>query len=368
MKTLKAFKFMASFLMAIAVALLVGVTASQVAALNGYHVNPFSAAAVFFTVKTFYFLTVRWELNGSALAGVNQEIWTDVLKENFFSKYPWLDGIDDWSEFVEYNTINFASWGTNPVILKNNASWPIVAAQRTDTAGTITLDTYDSTTTRVRNVEEIEASYAKLTSVTNQHKKSLLQEIVTESLWSLGPATAAAGAIACTGSNRPAVIGSQTTVAARMTLDDVAGLQERWDALGFPQDGRVLVLSPYHRRDLMAQDLTLFKSFTDLKQGQALPLFGFEVYAVGNTPLYTKTTLAKKTYGAAADNTNDCVASVAFCQTESMKALGDVEMFYREKGTNPEQRADEIGFQMRAKVVPTRTTNFYQMALVSNRA
>lgn len=368
MKTLKAFKFVASFLMAIAVSLLVGVAASQVAEINGYQVNPFTGAAVFFTIKTLYFFTVRLEINRLALAGVNQEIWTDILKENFFSKYPWLDGIDDWSEFVENNTINFASWGTNPVILKNNAVWPIVAAQRTDTAGTVTLDTYDSTTTRVRNVEEIEASYNKLTSVVNQHKKSLLQEIVTESLWNMGPATAAAGAIACTGSNRALVIGTQSTVAARITLDDIAGLQERWDALDFPQDGRVLVLNPYHRRDLMAQDLTLFKSFTDLKKGEALPLFGFDVYTVGNTPLYTKSTLAKKAYGAAADNTNDCVASVAFCQSESMKAMGDVEMFFREKANNPEQRADEVGFQMRAKVVPTRTTNFYQQALVSNRA
>lgn len=357
-----------SFLLSVAISLFVGVATAQVAEGFNYRINPILAAGAFFTVKALYFSLTRWTSHGILLAGVNKEIWIDKLRENFFSQYPWLDGCEDWSTWVEYNTINFTIMGANPVILKNNAVWPIVAAQRTDTNGTITLDTYDSTTTRVRMVEETEAAIDKLESVVSQHRRSLTQEIVTEALWNMAPATLAAGAFAVTGANRAAVIGSQTTVAGTMTLADIAFLQEKWDALDFPQEGRVLVLNPYHRRDLMAQDITLFKSFTDLKAGQALDLFGIKVFAVGNTPLFTKTTLAKKAYGAAADNTNDCVASVAFCQKEVMKALGDTKMFWRKEETNPEQRADEVGFQQRAKAIPTRTTANYQMALVSNRA
>jgi hypothetical protein len=361
--------FIFSLIASITISLFIGVVAAQVAADFNFRANPLLIAGTVFTFKAIYFYHANWTIRGLMLAGVNQEVWIEVLKENFFSKFPWLDGIDDWSEFVENNTINFASMGTNPVILKNNAAWPIVAAQRTDTAGTVTLDTYDSTTTRVRNVEEIEASYKKLQSVTNQHKKSLMQEIVTESLWNMGPLTAAAGAIATNGSNRPAVIGAQSSVAARLAIADILTLQERWDSLDFPTEGRVMVLNPYHRSDLMLEDKSLFKSFTDLKKGEAVAFAGFEMFpTVGNTPLYTKSTLAKKAYGAAADNTNDCVASVAFCQSEAMKCLGDTEMFFKEKKINPEQRADEIGFQQRTKVVPTRVTANYQQALVSNRA
>lgn len=355
--------FIASLLVAIATSMLIGVAASQ-----ALPVDPVTAGATVFVVKTLWFFSVDFTADGILMAGVNKEIWIDKLKEKFYSKYPWLDAVDDWSEWVENNTINFAEIGANPVILKNNVTWPIVAAQRTDTALTIVLDTYDSTTTRVRNVEEIESSYNKLESAVKQHRQSLMQEISTECLWNYAPATAVLGAVAVTGANRAAVIGSQSTVAATLQLDDIAALQERWDALEFPQDGRVLVLSPYHRRDLMKQDTTLFKQFTDLKAGQALPLFGIDVYTVGNTPLYTKTTLAKKTYGAAPDNTNDCVASVAFVQGEVMKAEGTMEMFFREKPNNPEQRSDEVGFQMRFKGVPQRTTAMYQQALVSNRA
>lgn len=361
-------KLILSFIASVALSLFIGVAAAQVAQEFNYGINPVVAACAFFTIKTIYFSVTRWTAEGILMAGVNKEIWIDKIKENFFSEYPWLDGCDDWSEWVEFNTINFTLMGSNPVILKNNAVWPIVAAQRTDTNGTITLDTYDSTTTRVRNVEDIEASINKLESVVSQHRRSLTQEIVTEALWNMAPASLALGAFRATGANRAAVIGAQTTVAATLTLQDLATLQERWDALNFPQEGRVLVLNPYHRRDLMAQDVTLFKSFTDLKAGQALDLFGIKVFAVSNTPVYVKSTLAKAAYAAAADNTNDVIASVAFCQREVMKALGSTEMFWRKMETNPEHRADEVGFQQRAKAIPTRTTANYQMAIVSDRA
>ena len=361
-------KIFASFLASVLLSLFVGVAAAQVAQEFNYQVNPVVAAGLFFTAKAIHFTLTPWTAEGILLAGVNKEIWTDKLRENFFSNYEWVNGIEDWSTWVEFNTINFTVMGANPVIIKNNASWPIVAAQRTDTNGTVVLDTYDSTTTRVRTVEETEAAIDKLETVVKQHRQSLTQEIVTEGLWNMGPATLAAGAFATTGANRDAVIGAQTTVASKLALADIAFLQEKWDALDFPQEGRVLVLSPYHRRDIMAQDLTLFKEFTNLKAGKALPIFGIDVYPASNTPLYTKSTLAKKAYGAAADNINDCIASVAFCQKEVMKALGDTLMFWRKQETNPEQRSDEVGFQQRAKMIPTRTTANYQMALVSNRA
>lgn len=360
---MKTFKIVSSFLLSLAVALLVGIAASMVAP-----VDPVVAGSAFFVVKTVYFVATRWTVSGILMAGVNKEIWLDKLKESFYSPYPWLEGVDDWSEWVEFNTLNFTVIGTDPVILKNNAVWPIVAAQRTDTNSTVVMDTYDSTTTRIRNVEEIEASIKKLESAVRQHKRKLLQDIVTECLWNYAPATAAAGAVAATGANRAAVIGAQTTVAATLQMADIAAAQQRYNVLDAPQEGRVLVLSPYHVEDLLKEDKSLFKAFADLRKGQVLPLYGFDVYVAANSPLFTKTTLAKKTFGAAADNTNDCVASVAFIQSEVMKAMGTLKMYYKPQDINPEQRADEIGFQMRFKGVPQRSTNFMQQAIVSNRA
>ena len=356
-------KYFLSFLSSILISLFVGVTAAAV-----LPVNPLAAAATFFTAKTVHLFFTEWNTGAIFMAGVNKEIWIDKLKENFFNKYEWLSGVQDWSEWVEYNTINFAISGANPTILKNNVTWPIVAAQRTDTAGTVVLDTYDSTTTRVRDLEEVETSYSKLESVIRQHKDSLLEAIVTECLWNYSPATLALGAFSTTGALRAVAIGIQDTAAKKMTIADVATIQERWDVLNLPQEGRVLVLNPYHRNDLMNADVSLFKEFTNLKKGEALPMFGIDVYTAANTPVYAHTTLAKAAYGAAPAAATDCVASVAFIQGEVMKAMGSMDMYYKEKEINPEQRADEVGFRMRFKGVPQRTTANYQIAVVSDRA
>ena len=294
------------------------------------------------------------------MAGVNQEIWIDELKENFYaidqSDDP-LMGCVDWSEWVENNTINFASVGVDPVILKNNASWPIVAVQRTDTALTVALDTYDSTTSRVRNLEEIESKPDKLKSIVGQHKKQLQQVITDEGLVNYAPTSNATATpvIQTTGTTRTIVVagGTLSTVGNRLLIADISNLQERFDILNYPKKRRLL-LCPAHRKDLMDQDAALFKAFSNLPKGDVIDLFGFEVLPYNATPVFTKTTYAKKAYGAAADLVNDVPASTAYCPGEMMKCLGTAEMFYKDKAINPEQRAFEVGFQQRAKVTTQR--------------
>lgn len=360
-----------SFMRSLLVAFFIGAASSVVGAqVYQVDINPLTAGLTFLTGYTVYFLALPegQVIKNALFAGVNKEIWIDKLKQRFYDGYDWLAGVEDWSEWVEYNTINFTVMGADPVVLKNNAVWPIVAVQRTDTNSTAVLSTYDTTTTRVRAVEEVEAVINKLESVVSQHRDALMQEIVTECLWNYSPATAAAGAFAATGANRPAVIGSQSTVAARLQLSDIARAQQELDNRRFPKKGRVIVLNPYHREDLILQDISLQKAFATLKTGEVLDLYGFKIYCEANTPLYTKSTLAKKAYAAAADNTNDCVASTIFIQGEVMKCMGSMDMYYKEKSINTEQRADEVGFQMRFLGSTTRTDNFLQIAIVSNRA
>lgn len=349
-------KFFASLLMSIAFALLVGVAASMIAP-----VNPLWAASVFFAIKVFIEVAFNGnKVEGILMAGVNKEIWLDIFKENFYaidqSDDP-LNEVTDWSEWVEYNTINFASIGTDPVILKNNASWPITAVQRADSALTVALDTYDSTTTRVRNVEEMEAAPDKLKSIVNQHKKQIKQVITDEGLVNFAPTSNATATpvIQTTGTTRTIVVagGTLSTAGNRLTIADISNLQERFDILNYPKK-RQLLLCPAHRKDLMDADASLFKAFSNLPKGEVIDLFGFQVLPYNTTPVYTKSTYAKKAYGAAVDLVNDVPASTAYCPEEMMKALGDTEFFYKDKLINPEQRAWEVGFQQRAKVTSQR--------------
>jgi hypothetical protein len=347
-----------SFVLSLLVAVLIGVAVSL-----QFETDPQLTIATAFIVRTgYYFIFGDYIPSLGLFAGINKEIWTDKLKEVFWAEGTFLDGVDDWSEWVENNTINFTNMGADPVVLKNNAVWPIVAVQRTDTNGTVVLDTYDTTTTRVRNVEEIEASINKLESVIKQHRMKLQMDIQSEALWNYsptGPTSATAPVVDTTGATRSITIrgGTLSSVGARCTLENLSTLQEQMDNQDFPEAGRTLVLCPTHRKDLMDQDATLFKQFSNLKAGQFLDIFGFKVTSFTRNPVYHKTTKVKAAYGAAFDATNDVPASIAFIKQEVMKCMGTVEVFHKEKGINPEQRADEIGFQMRAKCVNPRGQN-----------
>lgn len=349
-----------SFLLSVAICLFAGTAVAQVVPA----INPVMAGVVFFATKTIYIFVLPngKHIQNVFMSGLNREIWIDELRQNFYAldqnggPDP-LEGCADWTEWVEYNTIDFASVGVDPVILVNNATWPIVAVQRTDNALQVALATYDSTTTRVRNVEEIESQYNKLESVVFQHKKQLRQVIVDTGLVAYAPTSNATATpvIQTTGSTRTITMagGILTTAGNQLTIADIASLQERFDILNYPAERRLL-LNPAHRRDLMMADSVLFKNFTDLPAGKCIDLFGFEVMPYNNTPIFTKSTYAKKAYGAAVDLTNDVPASTAFCPGECMKALGDTEVFLKDKTINPEQRAWEVGYQQRAIVLPIR--------------
>ncbi|MFM7430277.1 MAG: hypothetical protein ACKO1F_10300, partial [Flammeovirgaceae bacterium] len=96
------------------------------------------------------------------MAGLQKEIWIDEFKEGFYSQYGWFEKITDWSKYVEFNTINFAAIGPDPVVTKNSNA-TITSAQRVDIALSVTLDWYDTNTTFVVwTREEIEGAYDKL--------------------------------------------------------------------------------------------------------------------------------------------------------------------------------------------------------------
>jgi len=61
----------------------------------------------------------------------------------------------------------------------------------------------------------------------------------------------AAGAVAWTGATVRAVLGFSLYRGLTMPLSDMPATP--WDALDFQKKDLALVLSPYHRRDLMAQ-------------------------------------------------------------------------------------------------------------------
>ncbi|TNE29197.1 MAG: hypothetical protein EP346_06965 [Bacteroidetes bacterium] len=280
-------------------------------------------------------------------AGVNKEIWLAELMENFYPDISFLNRSRDMSPFVENNTLHLASAGVDPNVLVNNSVWPIPFAQRADVPEELPLDTLDTENTLVRNVEEMEASYDKMSSVVKGHKKALVNSLARRAAhaWTPDQNAAETPVLATTGAD-------DGNNFKKITLDDVANLATEFDLLEIPKEDRILVLHPKHQQQLRAEDRELFKPTMSTDGRKIVEIEGFEVYSYTGTPVFNKGTGVKAAFGAAAAPATDTISSFAYHADEVCKAQGDFDMFDDLK--NPYERGDIVGFQMRALALPMR--------------
>lgn len=280
-------------------------------------------------------------MQGVAFSGVNKEIWIDTIMEGFYPTADWLNGVVDMSAFVENNTINLADAGVDPNVLINNTSFPIAVAARTDAAIAIALETLDSENTVVRNVEEMEAAYDKRSSVTRQHQSAIYSKARQRAIFNYAPAgdSTYTPVFAASGGT------DAETTYKKLALADMTKMSKKFNAFDAPEIGRVAVLTPQHLQNILDENITLYNQYVNLPEGKPLRFAGWDIYSFSKNPVFNKTTLAKKAWGAAAAPTTDSMASVFFCKSEVMKADGTWDMFLTEK--DPLQRGDIIGFQKR---------------------
>lgn len=243
---------------------------------------------------------------------------------------------------VENNAINLAEVGADPEVVENNNTWPLTPAQRTDAGIRIPLATFDTKPTHITNVEEMETNYNKAESVSKQHSNTLYRKACTSAAFNLSPQTNAA--------NTPVL---KTTGEANsngykaLTFNDITDLSLAFDNAELPQEGRILLLCPQHKKDLKNENIKLFKQMmTDNN------IDGFKIYTFTGNPKYNPATGAKNPYGAVAGNPS----SVAIVTSEAMRAMGTIE-------GEPEKRwADYrgwlLGFQMRFVALPFRAFGY----------
>jgi hypothetical protein len=284
---------------------------------------------------------------GSLMVGVNKEIWLPLIMEGFYLMGEWITRSVDMSAFVEYDVINLAEAGVDPDVLINTTTFPIPMAQRTDAYKALTLDTYDSENTVVRNVEAMEVAYDKRASVTRQHQKAIFDKFCLKVAhsWCPNAHSALTPIIAATGADNGDGL-------KRMKLADILSLQKAFNKARIPQRGRCLLLCSEHLSDLLLEDKDLFKTYANIKEGSVARIYGFDTYVEEATPTFNKTTGVKVAFGAAPAPATDTHSSIAWQEDEVMRADGSVDMFLR--ANDPEQRGDVIGFEKRALGLPIR--------------
>jgi hypothetical protein len=283
--------------------------------------------------------------------GVKVEIWTGEVLRGFKRDGGFLNTIPDRSSLVKNSAIHLVDLGADPNILVNNTTYPIATTQASDGDIIIGLDKLDTENTGIREDYLFALSFDAIAEYTESHILSLLESMADRAIHAIAPAgnTTATPIISTTGATD-----GETQARKQITKADILKLKKKFDDNNIPKVGRVLVLCPEHVQQILAFDELFANQYQNIREGQILRLYGFDIYEYGKMPLYDASN-AKKAWGAAAAPTTDRYASVAYYAPRMFKAMGMPKMFYREATTDPENRMTTIGFQHRFICMPKKS-------------
>lgn len=279
--------------------------------------------------------------------GLAQEIWLPDIKDNFYPESSFLSEPQDMSSLVDNDAINLAEAGIDPTVLKNNVAYPIAETDASDTPLRMVLDTYDTTSTVVRNAVALELAYDQRQLYTSKHKKALLLKFGIDAAYAYAPSAVAA--------TNPII--DATGDAADVILDRIIELQTAYNNLDAPAEGRILVLDPNHAAIIAKEDKKLYKSF---ESSAGAMLFGFKIYTFNRNPIYIKASTTKAALGTAFVGATHAKSSFAFLKDEVMKAQGTLKLF--STLNSPSHKGDVFNFQMRG--LATSIRGKYKAAII----
>lgn len=272
------------------------------------------------------------------MAGLNQQIWTDVLVQAFRAteEASFLAEIPDESRFVSATRgnneiIHLVDVGADPEVLINNSTYPIGFSQQTDTDIPIQLDSYKTKATKVTDDEIQYIAYDKIKLVQEKHKNAIMRVKHNKALHALTPQSNKAKTPILTTTGEDDGAGRK-----KLTLKDILKLKRAFDNQKIPADNRVLVLCSDHYNDLLDDAIgkTAFNGQFSDEVGGLLNarLYGFKVYWYVDAPYITVSSLTKKSFGAV-PAAGDFQASVAFYAPDMFRASGMTKNYADEPGT-----------------------------------
>jgi hypothetical protein len=290
-----------------------------------------------------------------------KEIWIAQLMEKLYANYAHLTRSIDMTAEVDNNIIHLADAGIDPEVLIDNNAYPIPMEERSDNPLELPLSRFRTKNTVVRDAEARQLAYNKMESVIRGHRNKLGEKCAQQATYAWTPQQNDAfnPVFASTGADR-----ADGTSRKRLLLSDIVKMQEAFDLLKVPEAGRILVLSPQHKSDILNADAVLFKAFSNLKTGEVMPLYGFDVYVSQLNPTFKYATGQKNAFDSAVDPDNDSACSLFYHESEVMRADGTVDMFSRLR--DPEADGDIVGFSKRFIGLPMRSK--YRGAIFSDHS
>ena len=146
---------------------------------------------------------------GVAMAGLQTEVWIAGIKENPVPNNSFIYQSIDLSQYVEHNKLHLAEAGVEPAVHEDyfaTANNPLPVTDITDIGNEVVLHTYSTEQTRHRELQDIELSYDKRSSIIGRHRLSLEKNLGKRAAYAWAPKQDGTGNKVCNLSASDSVI------------------------------------------------------------------------------------------------------------------------------------------------------------------
>lgn len=280
--------------------------------------------------------------------GVYTEVWTGKVVEHFThaEEGTFLDGVPDYSQYAENDTIHLADVSGDPVVLIDNTTYPLEIQDMPDGDVAISLSKFETKPGRITDDELHALSYDKIKLVKERHANALAEARLDKAIHAFAPGE--------NSTDTPVLFttGGEVDGRRRLIRADVLALKNKLDKLRVPKKNRRLVLCSDHVNDLLSEDQKFANQYHNYETGVILKMYGFEIMEYVNCPIFGQN-LKKKAF-AAVPGEGDFEASVFFYVPRMFKATGTTKMYYSDAKTDPVNKQNLVSFTNRFIALPAK--------------
>ena len=280
---------------------------------------------------------------------LNISIWQNTLVENFYPDNSFATKSVDDSAYVEARKVIIPGAGKPSNVKRNRTAKPATVNTRTDNALEYEIDELTTDPIYIPNVDTVELSYDKRSSIISNDRSQLQNEAHLNLLERWGAGVPAANVLLTTGTVERAAHTSETATGKRkrITKDDLLAIMTRMDADNVPEEGRYILLDAYMYADLLADlsesDKWMFQNSADVQRGVLGNLYGLNIMKRSKV-LRVKSDKALLPWSEEAV-AGELAAALAWHDKSVSRALGEVKMF--ESIDNPTYYGDIYSFLLR---------------------
>lgn len=280
---------------------------------------------------------------------LNISIWQTTLVENFYPDNSFASKSVDDSTFVHAHKVIIPNAGAPSKVQKNRTVKPASVNQRTDHDLEYEIDELTTDPIYIPNIDTVELSYDKRTSVISNDRAQLQDEAHLNLLERWGKGVPASNVLLTTGTTERDAHTSETATGKRkrITKNDLLAIMTRMDADNVPEEGRYLLLDAHMYADLLADlsesDKWMFQNSADVQRGVLGNLWGLNIMKRSKV-LRVKNDKALLPWGEDAV-AGELAAALAWHDKSVSRALGEVKMF--DSTNNPLYYGDIYSFLLR---------------------